>query len=79
MFIVGLVVGALAGLLMGDFFFRSRVAHPALAVASIGASYVILIVAQTIDQELRVGLAVGLMLGLLLAASPMVTTTQEPI
>jgi hypothetical protein len=78
MFILGLVVGPIAGLLAGDYLFRSHVVHPAVAASIIGAGYVFLVVAQFIDQELRIGLAAGLMLGILLAAGPMDLTAREP-
>jgi hypothetical protein len=69
MFLIGLIVGPAAGLLLGDYLFRSRIIDERLGVAFTGLVFLFLVLATFLTQELRVGLGFGLLLGILLSIS----------
>ena len=75
MFVFGLVVGPIIGLVMGDTVFRSRAFDPRLGALVIGLVLIFLFFTSFLAFEVKLGLIIGVLLGLLLAVTPEVSPT----
>lgn len=77
MFVFGLVVGPLIGLLIGDFLARRQRADARWGIASLLLVCFAILVLGFGSLELRIGLVGGLLLGVLLAATPLSPLAPE--
>lgn len=71
MFVAGVIVGPVAGLLLSDFLFRSVTIGRLWAWLAIVLVLLALLLMPLLTVELRVGLAVGAFLGVLVGATPL--------
>jgi hypothetical protein len=79
MFVFGLIVGPVLGLLAGHFLFASRALNARFGLALLGLVLLILLFAGAVDLELRLGLVGGVLLGLLLAFTPSLMPEQDEV
>ena len=70
MFVFGLVIGPVIGLVMGDTIFRARAFDPRIGALVVGLVLIFVLFTSFLVLELKVGLITGVLLGLLLAATP---------
>jgi uncharacterized membrane protein YdjX (TVP38/TMEM64 family) len=70
-FIVGLVLGPVVGLLTGDYFFGSHGPGPVLSAAAVLLLVAFLLFAPFFALDLKSGLILGVLVGVLLSATPM--------
>jgi quinol-cytochrome oxidoreductase complex cytochrome b subunit len=70
-FVVGLGIGPVLGLLFGDWAFRSESINTRLALAALIIVGAVVLFIPVINTELKIGLLAGVPLGVLLAATPM--------
>jgi hypothetical protein len=71
MFIVGLLVGPVLGLVAADFAFGSRGISPWVAAVGLVVLCALLLALPVLDLGLRIGVIGGLLLGVLLSRSPL--------
>ena len=77
MFVFGLVVGPLIGLLVGDFLVRRKRAAARWGVVALLLVCFAILVLGIGSLELRIGLVAGLLLGTLLAGTPLSPLAPE--
>ncbi len=78
MFIVGLLVGPVAGVLVGDYLFRPSGPGRLGALGLIALLALAVLILPVFTPELKSGLVLGLLAGSLLAATPMHRGEEEP-
>lgn len=77
MFVVGLIVGPIVGLLLGQYVLRSRFFNARGAGIVVALVLVFLLFAGFISLELRLGIIVGTLAGLLLIGTPLTMRARE--
>lgn len=79
MFVFGLVVGPLLGLLLGDALSRTKVVAPRIGILGFIVVLAVVLFAGFLNEELRISLAGGVLLGLLLAMTPAGITRDRAV
>jgi hypothetical protein len=75
-FILGLIVGPVAGLLGGDYLLKTSLG-PMLRAVVVALVLVFILFAGFFGLELKAGLMLGLLLGFLLSATPVFAPGEE--
>jgi hypothetical protein len=76
-FVVGLGIGPVLGLLFGDAVFRSNSINARVAFAALVIVGAIVLFIPAINTELKLGLLAGVPLGILLTATPVAANNQN--
>ena len=76
-FVAGLAIGPILGLLMGDAVFRSEPVQPRYAMAALLVVGVVFLLVPAINLELKLGLLAGVPLGILLSCTPITGRQAE--
>lgn len=80
MFIVGLILGPVVGLLTGDYLFRPGGPGPVLSAFAVLLLLAFLLFVPFFALGLKFGLILGVLVGVLLSATPMsVDSEVEPV
>lgn len=77
MFVAGLIVGPILGLLLGDAL-RDHVRPAWLAIAGAGLGLLVFLAVPVVRTEMRVGLTAGILLGMLMSFTPMTLAAPSP-
>ena len=77
MFVIGLVLGPVLGLVVGDWLLRSGRVDSRVGTIALALVLLVFLASGLSSIELRLGLVAGCFLGLLLAATPFTSFTTD--